>query len=47
MFGDAWSVADSLVAAVVEAGFDSAFVDPAGFRSGAMNELLPDPERYR
>jgi uncharacterized protein len=28
-------------------GFDSVSVDPRGFRSGAMNELLPDPERYR
>jgi hypothetical protein len=22
-------------------------VDPRGFRSGALNELLPDPGRYR
>jgi uncharacterized protein len=22
-------------------------VDPRGFRSGSMNELLPDPVRYR
>lgn len=34
-------------AAVVEVGFDSARVDPAGFRSGAMNELLVDADRYR
>jgi uncharacterized protein len=32
--------------AVVE-GFDRVEVDPRGFRSGAMNELLPDPVRYR
>jgi len=34
-----------LLAAV--AGFSSVEVDPRGFRSGAMNELLPDPVRYR
>jgi uncharacterized protein (TIGR00268 family) len=34
-----------LLAAV--AGFDRVQVDPRGFRSGAMNELLPDPVRYR
>jgi uncharacterized protein len=34
-----------LLAAV--AGFDRVEVDPRGFRSGAMNELLPDPVRYR
>ena len=28
-------------------GFESVEVDPRGFRSGAMNELLPDPARYR
>lgn len=28
-------------------GFSSVEVDPRGFRSGAMNELLPDPVRYR
>lgn len=31
----------------VVAGFDSVEVDPRGFRSGAMNELLPDPARWR
>ena len=30
-----------------EAGFDDVEVDPRGFRSGSMNELLPDPDRYR
>jgi hypothetical protein len=29
------------------AGFDLVEVDPRGFRSGSMNELLPDPVRYR
>ena len=33
--------------AVRAAGFDEAEVDPRGFRSGSMNELLPDPERFR
>ncbi|GAA4914670.1 uncharacterized protein LX16_5162 [Stackebrandtia albiflava] len=28
-------------------GFTTVVLDPAGFRSGAMNELLPDPDRYR
>jgi pyridinium-3,5-biscarboxylic acid mononucleotide sulfurtransferase len=37
----------AVVAAAVEAGFPSARVDPKGFRSGAMNELLAQPERYR
>ena len=34
-------------AAVRAAGFDDVHVDPAGFRSGSMNELLPDPTRWR
>jgi pyridinium-3,5-biscarboxylic acid mononucleotide sulfurtransferase len=34
-------------AALREAGFTDALVDPRGFRSGAMNELLAQPERYR
>ncbi|MBY3554497.1 ATP-dependent sacrificial sulfur transferase LarE [Modestobacter lapidis] len=29
------------------AGFDLVELDPRGFRSGSMNELLPDPVRYR
>jgi uncharacterized protein len=33
--------------AVVEAGFEAATLDPRGFRSGSMNELLPRPEEYR
>jgi uncharacterized protein len=37
----------SVVAAAVSAGFPRARLDPRGFRSGAMNERLPDPEKYR
>jgi len=37
----------AVVAAVRIAGFDAVEVDPRGFRSGAMNELLPDPSRWR
>ena len=33
--------------AVRAAGFDRVGVDPVGFRSGSMNELLGDPDRYR
>ncbi|MGN6246189.1 MAG: hydrolase, partial [Motilibacteraceae bacterium] len=33
--------------AVRGAGFARVEVDPRGFRSGAMNELLAEPERYR
>jgi uncharacterized protein len=37
-----------LLARVREAaGFDLVELDPRGFRSGSMNELLPDPVRYR
>ena len=28
-------------------GFTAVELDPAGFRSGSMNEMLTDPERYR
>jgi pyridinium-3,5-biscarboxylic acid mononucleotide sulfurtransferase len=35
----------SLLAAV--GGFARVELDPRGFRSGSMNELLPDPVRYR
>jgi len=34
-------------AAVRGVGFDEVHVDPAGFRSGSMNEMLPDPTRWR
>ena len=39
------AVGPDLLAAV--AGFARVELDPRGFRSGAMNELLPDPVRYR
>jgi uncharacterized protein len=32
---------------VLEAGFERVEVDPLGFRSGSMNELLDKPEHYR
>ena len=38
-------VGPELLAAV--AGFDRVELDPRGFRSGSMNELLPDPVWYR
>jgi uncharacterized protein len=39
--------APEVLDAVRTAGFDAVEVDPRGFRSGAMNELLPEPERFR
>lgn len=36
-----------LLDAVGRAGFGWAEIDPRGFRSGSMNELLPQPELYR
>jgi uncharacterized protein (TIGR00268 family) len=39
------SARPDLLAAV--AGFERVELDPRGFRSGSMNELLPDPVRYR
>jgi uncharacterized protein len=36
-----------VVAAAMGAGFPSARLDEKGFRSGAMNERLPEPDRYR
>jgi len=41
------AVVDHVAAAVRSAGFDSVEVDPRGFRSGSMNELLPEPARWR
>ncbi len=38
---------DAVLAALVGAGFTGGEVDPRGFRSGAMNELLASPDRYR
>ncbi|MEV5965207.1 ATP-dependent sacrificial sulfur transferase LarE [Kribbella sp. NPDC051952] len=37
----------ALVDAVVAEGFQTAQVDPRGFRSGSMNERLKNPEKYR
>jgi uncharacterized protein len=37
----------SVLAAVRATGFAEVEVDPLGFRSGSMNELLEDPERHR
>jgi pyridinium-3,5-biscarboxylic acid mononucleotide sulfurtransferase len=36
-----------LLDGVREAGFERVDVDPNGFRSGSMNELLPNPSRFR
>ncbi|HEX6249353.1 MAG TPA: ATP-dependent sacrificial sulfur transferase LarE [Nocardioidaceae bacterium] len=44
---DAVARRQSVVRAAVAAGFPTAHVDRKGFRSGAMNERLPEPERYR
>ncbi|MDQ6934233.1 MAG: ATP-dependent sacrificial sulfur transferase LarE [Actinomycetota bacterium] len=33
--------------AVLAAGFEQVEVDPLGFRSGSMNDLLAEPSRYR
>lgn len=44
--GDA-AMAAALLTAVRDCGFEDGFVDPAGFRSGSMNELLADPAQYR
>ena len=41
------AVSTDVLAAVRGAGFDAAHLDAVGFRSGSMNELLPDPARYR
>jgi len=37
------ATAQRLLAAVVEAGFEAAVLDPVGFRSGALNEGVPPP----
>jgi uncharacterized protein len=37
----------ALVEAITAAGFDGIPVSVAAFRSGSMNELLPDPARWR
>jgi uncharacterized protein len=38
---------ERLLAAVRATGFDRAKIDERGFRSGSMNELLPQPELFR
>ena len=38
---------DAVLAALAYAGFAEAEIDQRGFRSGAMNELLSSPDRYR
>lgn len=40
-------VGPAVLDAVRASGFGEAELDPRGFRSGAMNELLAEPERYR
>lgn len=40
-------VDDAVLDAIRAAGFAEAEVDPLGFRSGAMNELLAEPDRFR
>jgi pyridinium-3,5-biscarboxylic acid mononucleotide sulfurtransferase len=44
---DAVSRLPAALAAVRDVGFTAVEVDPMGFRSGAMNELLPEPARFR
>jgi uncharacterized protein len=44
---DAAASVPGVTQAAVAAGFEGAELDPLGFRSGSMNELLADPERYR
>lgn len=40
-------LAEELLEAVRGCGFDEAVLAPEGFRSGSMNQLLPDPQRWR
>lgn len=40
-------LADAVTSAVAAAGFSSVAIDPRGFRSGSMNELLAEPTRFR
>jgi uncharacterized protein len=41
------SAVPGVLQAVLAAGFGEADLDTRGFRSGSMNELLPDPEVFR
>jgi uncharacterized protein len=47
LVGDGGPHHQALVAVVAGCGFERVEVDPRGFRSGSMNELLTDPARYR
>jgi uncharacterized protein len=40
-------VDDAVLDAIRATGFDEVELDPLGFRSGSMNELLTEPDRYR
>ena len=40
-------VAEDHLDVVRQAGFEEVETDPLGFRSGSMNELLADPDKYR
>ena len=44
---DLVETAAGLLDVVRTAGFEAVEVDPLGFRSGSMNQLLEDPDRYR
>jgi pyridinium-3,5-biscarboxylic acid mononucleotide sulfurtransferase len=44
---DSAQAVPQVAGAAVEAGFPRAWIDPKGFRSGAMNERLSEPERWR
>jgi uncharacterized protein len=44
---DAVSALPAALAAVRDVGFAAVEVDPMGFRSGAMNDLLSEPARWR
>jgi uncharacterized protein len=41
----AWAMRDRIASAMTEAGFTYAAIDLTGYRSGSMNEVLPDDVR--
>jgi uncharacterized protein len=45
--GQPTGLGEQVLAAVRSSGFDEAEIDERGFRSGSMNELLPQPELFR
>jgi uncharacterized protein len=45
--GQPSGLGELVLAAVRSSGFDHAEIDGRGFRSGSMNELLPQPELFR